>query len=440
MAGTGTDGVEAAVSAGDGVAEAAERTKELVVTLFGAERILGTFPTRLHSDVRHVVEMLRRNKQPRLARERLAVLEGAFAAPGSEYRSIAELRSEVEVWRQSGRRAFDADRYYDTARTAGYTEHNRGPQEGLARRTLQFASLATDAPGPAAAARAEPLLAIDLGCGSGLSTVVAARLPGVGVIGVDLSSEMLRSEAWAEVAALPSPLAAERVRCDLSQPLPFRAQAFDVAFSVSAVHFVSEDAERRTSTERLGALLGSLRRCLSPRARPCSFQAFFTQEPRAVSRFREAAEKAGWSLCDLVVDQVHGGGATERDFLYLLAAPPPKAGPARPTRCALYKKTGGTCALGLQAWAWARGVQPVELDAAHHAWLEREHDRFARRLVRLRARCASATAVLDHADPLDTAGQEMARKLEEILSLPSEVCDDAARVERLVDALHSECP
>ncbi len=32
-----------------------DRLKELVVPLFGAERQVGTFPTRLHSDLRHLV-------------------------------------------------------------------------------------------------------------------------------------------------------------------------------------------------------------------------------------------------------------------------------------------------------------------------------------------------------------------------------------------------
>ena len=44
---------------------------------------------------------------------------------------------------------------------------------------------------------------VDLGCGSGLSTRSALNAAnGLGVIGLDLSSEMLRAEEWKEVRQL----------------------------------------------------------------------------------------------------------------------------------------------------------------------------------------------------------------------------------------------
>lgn len=90
----------------DGAAQ--PRVKELSVTLFGAVRQLGTFPTSVHTDIRHALEMLRRGKQPRLSRERLAAVDAALASEGSRFKSQAELRTEVEVWREESRRAFDA--------------------------------------------------------------------------------------------------------------------------------------------------------------------------------------------------------------------------------------------------------------------------------------------------------------------------------------------
>ncbi|CAK9074224.1 unnamed protein product [Durusdinium trenchii] len=92
--------------------------------------------------VMHVVEMLRRGKRPRFAGERLSLLEEALSS--SSYRSMEELRHQIEAWREAERAAFDADRYYDSQRTLGYTEHNRGSQETLTRRTLQLCSLQTD--------------------------------------------------------------------------------------------------------------------------------------------------------------------------------------------------------------------------------------------------------------------------------------------------------
>eukprot|EP00913_Durusdinium_trenchii_P000125 g114.t1 len=207
----------------------------------GQDRNLGSFPSKLHTDLRHVVEMLRRGKRPRFAGERLSLLEEALSS--SSYRSMEELRHQIEAWREAERAAFDADRYYDSQRTLGYTEHNRGIQETLTRRTLQLCSLQTDSvpnkdwnlklpsamsflereasasvyqmqcsivegstPNAHVVAQAENILAVDLGCGSGLSTVVASNL-GLATIGLDLSSEMLRSSEWGEVSSTRGPLA-----------------------------------------------------------------------------------------------------------------------------------------------------------------------------------------------------------------------------------------
>eukprot|EP00445_Apocalathium_hangoei_P004745 CAMPEP_0203860356 /NCGR_PEP_ID=MMETSP0359-20131031/12380_1 /ASSEMBLY_ACC=CAM_ASM_000338 /TAXON_ID=268821 /ORGANISM="Scrippsiella Hangoei, Strain SHTV-5" /LENGTH=507 /DNA_ID=CAMNT_0050777415 /DNA_START=35 /DNA_END=1558 /DNA_ORIENTATION=+ len=432
---------------GDGVASG-ERLKELVVPLFGADRNLGSFPTKLHSDLRHLVEMCRRGKLPRLDASRVDTLQAALAAsPSSPCTSLAELRGLVECWRSENRSAFDAESYYDGARTAGYTEKlgGGGSQENLARRALQLCSLDTSAPSVARGGGREGLLAVDLGCGSGLSTFVASRLPGynLGVIGVDLSSEMLRSDAWQELTAAESPLAAERVRCDLAQPLPFRPGTFDVAYSVAAVHYLAQDSLRHTAAQRLDTLLGSLRSCLQGAARPCTFQAFFTREPKALKLFTEASERMGWALCDLVLDRAHGGSGADRDFLYLVAQPPPRAGPSRPPRCALHRGTGATCAVAVEAWAESRGVPPPRLDASHREWLCREHERFAKRLVRLQERCGAAGAdgaplQLDHAAPPDLTEAALARRLAALLKV--DVAADAARATerqaQIIAALH----
>jgi len=400
----------------------AARERDLVVTIFGEERNFGKFPTHLHSDFRHLVEMLRRGKQPRLALERLAPLEAALATPASMFKSISELRSQLQVWSLGSQRTFDADSYYDKERVAGYTEHNQGSQEALAKRALQLCSVST-APPKASISNEKQcdilerehtcMLAIDLGCGSGLSTAPAHRLqnPAIGAIGVDLSSEMLYSDSWNAAAEITAPLMGERIRCDLAQPLPFRTGVFDVAYSVAAVHYLAQDSLTHSAASRLDHFLGSLKNCLVDSTRPCAFQAFLTREPTAVSKFADAALRTGWSLSDLIIDQVHGGNATTRDFLYLLPSEPPKSGPAKPQRCAMYHRAGGTCALAVQAWAKKRGVLPPLLGDAHVAWLEREHHRFAKRLVRLHARCKDEGAKLDHAEPLDNQEVLLAERL-----------------------------
>eukprot|EP00929_Paragymnodinium_shiwhaense_P033894 TRINITY_DN18526_c0_g1_i3.p1 TRINITY_DN18526_c0_g1~~TRINITY_DN18526_c0_g1_i3.p1 ORF type:complete len:375 (+),score=43.18 TRINITY_DN18526_c0_g1_i3:144-1127(+) len=303
------------------------RLKVLTIPLFGEERHLGLLPTRLHSDFRHVVDMIRRNKQPRLSSERISALEatlaervekGCLPAEGmmEDVRSIADLRAQVETWRQEGRRAFDADKYYDGDRAAGYTERNRGPQLALTRRTLQLCGLETvdelqnrRLPGDTRPPR-EALLMVDLGCGSGLSTVFAQQLLpaqqyAAGIIGLDLSSEMLRADSWREAADVEAPLRGERLRADLAQPLPFREGVFDVAYSVGAVHYIAEDASHRSSSERLATFLSSLRKMICPsssqrRRRACVCQAFLAKAPEAASRFQAAALKCGWGVCDLL--------------------------------------------------------------------------------------------------------------------------------------------
>merc|ERR1740138_302951 len=99
------------------------------------------------------------------------------------------------------------------------------------------------------------------------------------VLGIDLSPEMLRHETWTEVATERAPAAGERLQCDLAQPLPFRAGVFDVAYSVAAVHYLAQDSEHRSRSERLSSFLSSLRRCMASSARPCTLQAFFSKEP-----------------------------------------------------------------------------------------------------------------------------------------------------------------
>lgn len=413
------------------------KVKDLVIPLFGAGRLIGTFPTKVHSDMRHLAEMYRRGKMPRLAADRLSVLEAALAQ-GSAYRSAAELRAQMEVWREEGQKSFDADLYYDRSRTTGYTEHNRGPQENLSARVLQFCSFPTEAEG-CLTGKKYPLL-VDLGCGSGLSTLAAVKLPRhtAAVIGVDLSSEMLRGEAWEEVASLRVPMAGERLRSDLGHPLPFRSGVFDGAYSVSAVHYLAEDAFKRTAEDRVGALTSSLRRCLASDSLPCTLQAYLTRGASSVAKFQEASRRDGWALCDLVIDQAHESSAT-RDFLYLLPRQPTEAGPPRPPRCALYRQAGATCALALQSWAAERGLPPVQIDALHRAWLGREHQRFARRLVRLQRRCSVPGLELDHAAPPDAAEEALAASLATVLEVAGEGQEESEeRSHKVLAILHGE--
>lgn len=190
-------------------------------------------------------------------------------------------------------------------------------------------------------------------------------------------------------------LGPERIRADLSQALPFRDGVFDLCYSVSAVHYLVQDSLTRSAQERVRALTQSLRRIRAPNARPCTLQAYLTRDSEAVQTFQEVARLDAFGT-HLVVDQSHGQKA-ERDFLYLSEA----LDDAPPCRCALYEHA--TCALALETWARARS-HPVRLDAAHRAWLVREHDRYARRILRLHKRAAAASSWENQAKQRPTRG------------------------------------
>lgn len=422
------------------IANLDHRLRKLVITLFGVAREVGTFPTPLHSDIRHMVEMLRRGKRARLTAERAAAVEVAIASPGSNFKNIAELRSQVDAWRAESQRSWDAAKYYDSNRAAMYTSHNRGPQEILTQRTLQMSSVATEIVTPQAIdASPESLLAIDLGCGSGLSTSVAEKVPGyrLGVIGVDLSGDMLGAKSWAEVKdamALPGPLSGERLRCDISQPLPFRTGVFDLAYSVGTIHYLVQDSVTRTSQARLGDFMSSLQRCLATGARPCTLQAFVSSDLAAVPKIKAAAAGAGWPVCELVLDRAHGAASAERDFIYIALPPGGREGILeRPPCCSMYRRAGATCALALGGWARDCNVPPPLLNGSHHSWLEREHVRFAKRLVRLRQRSALDGAELDHAEAPDGDTAALADRLAE--ALRNDLTEEE-ELQRIIGILH----
>ncbi|CAK9074223.1 unnamed protein product [Durusdinium trenchii] len=238
---------------------------------------------------------------------------------------------------------------------------------------------------------------------------------------------MLRSSEWGEVSSTRGPLAGERIRGDLAQPLPFRDGVFDLCFSVSAVHYLVQDSLARTAAERISALTSSLRKILTQTARPCTLQAYLTRDSNAVESFRQVALRDGWGLCELVVDQSHGQKA-ERDFLYLS-----QQAEDRPPRCVLYEHAQATCALALESWTYRTGApHPVRLDAAHRAWLVREHDRYARRMLRLHKRCETGGS-LDHSAPLGPEAQTLADRLAAVESTE----DEEARLSMILNVLHT---
>ncbi|MFL6277081.1 MAG: class I SAM-dependent methyltransferase [Blastocatellia bacterium] len=78
--------------------------------------------------------------------------------------------------------------------------------------------------------------ALDLGCGSATySTRLAAR--GARVMGVDLSATMLK---LADERANTDQVELDLLIADISKPLPFLSEQFDLVFTATALHYVED--------------------------------------------------------------------------------------------------------------------------------------------------------------------------------------------------------
>ena len=80
------------------------RTKRLVLSLYGSSRDLGAFETCVHSELRSVVDGIKRKLRGRgkpivLAPERMACVERALA--GSEWGSVEGLGKAMQNWRNT---------------------------------------------------------------------------------------------------------------------------------------------------------------------------------------------------------------------------------------------------------------------------------------------------------------------------------------------------
>src|SRR3989338_6387282 len=187
---------------------------------------------------------------------------------------------------------FKADRYYDANGCERYhTESNSKLQAEITEAALRFVvpkltlmRSPLQEKGPEAVRRPARLM-LDLGSGSGFSIAATLKLvdakPPRGkfndlIIGCDISRDMLAQSQKHLRAKFPAGTLKHvgLVCCDFGQGLPFRADLFDSALSISALQWLN-------TPEQLGRMFSSLNTCMRPSARAV-FQ-YYTGSPDYLS-------------------------------------------------------------------------------------------------------------------------------------------------------------
>ncbi|KAJ1625926.1 hypothetical protein T492DRAFT_1036137 [Pavlovales sp. CCMP2436] len=362
-----------------------------------SERTIGTFPTRLHSDIRTVILGLRRGMRQKgrpvtLDGSRTAAVEEALR-DFSQLGSIEGLREAITRWTQELLVASAAglNSYYDAARTELYTQHNAIAQTALSKRVWQ---LQPELPTVCAD------LLLDVGCGSGLSSAIFEKVAPLSnrVIGCDLSMAMI-AHARRVGAAF------DVVQADISLPLPFRDASFASALSVSTVqHLLQPGADGRSASERLAVLFSSLKRTVMPgrAVSRCISVQFHVDSAADAQTIREACLAQGIE-CGLLMDQPYGSDSRRWFLTSRAAAEPTAAAAARPPRlCKLYCDSSDGCATCVLEQHAAMTFSASTLPTEHLEWVTGEHLRAAHRWVRVLRRQRREVG----ASPgLDVAGQ-----------------------------------
>lgn len=199
----------------------------------------------------------------------------------------------------------DAARYYDAREAADY--HARATaaaapdgahQAELARRCEDFALL-----GGGPGTPTTPLLALDAGCGSGLSGRSLRRCGAW--VGVDISADLLHLAS----SGSGGRRCAGVVLADLAQGLPFRAGVFDYVVSTSVVQWLC----RRPVLDRERAMLALAR---SVAAESAAWAAQFYPNTPADAWSLEAASAASAVPLACILDYPHGAKVKESVMAY----------------------------------------------------------------------------------------------------------------------------
>mmetsp|Transcript_14848 Transcript_14848/g.29155 ORF Transcript_14848/g.29155 Transcript_14848/m.29155 type:complete len:282 (-) Transcript_14848:163-1008(-) len=171
-----------------------------------------------------------------------------------------------------------ADEFYNRRESKKYTESGRivNIQRTMAARAIELLNLP----------KGKPLLLLDIGCGSAISSAQLGRAGHVWV-GFDVSRSMLE---LARGSRLKSGDVAE---ADIGQGVPLRAGVFDGAISISAVQWLCvKQTPNQNPAKRLKIFFKSLRKCLAFDAR--AVLQVYPENTDQMDMLADAARNAGF--------------------------------------------------------------------------------------------------------------------------------------------------
>lgn len=170
-------------------------------------------------------------------------------------------------------------------------------QEDMANRAFELLNLNTN----------EPLMLLDIGCGSGLSGQVLERDNHIW-IGIDISQPMLN-------VALDREVEGDLILTDMGQGMPFRPGTFDGAISVSALQWLcNADKSHHNPQKRMYKFFSTLFACLTRTSRAV-FQ-FYPENVEQIELVTHEAMRAGF-FGGLVVDYPNSSKA-KKYYLVLM--------------------------------------------------------------------------------------------------------------------------
>lgn len=375
---------------------ASKRVRPAASRLLGEVDAWALLPTVLHNDFKSVVLGARRAQTQRgkpieLSSERLAELDKALRGqpsdaeppPGnfekvSSLPALRSLAARLYVKEQFvGRDVSGAavGRYYD-GRSAEYDAHNSVAQERLTRRLLELAGW-TAATAYQATNFPPPRMLLDLGSGTGLSSLTARSLLHATVVGVDVSVGMLSGRGnERDDDACAADIGAEQ--------LPFRSHGFDAIISVSALQYLCHaiPASGLTGYNRLSRLFSEIYRTVAGGCNGVFCAQFHPAKPQDAELILQAAVASGWCAqrSTLIVDQTHHTNA-QRWYIVCRRALP-QCTKRQPCQCLMYSSSLGIrvqCALQIRA---VESTTSGSAFADHLQWLARAHVKYARGLIR----------------------------------------------------------
>lgn len=172
-----------------------------------------------------------------------------------------------------------AEYFYNAEESKKYSENSRiiSIQTRMANRCIELLDLDN-------IEKDKPLLFLDIGCGSGISTNVIES-HGYFSIGMDISAEMLNT--------FKSDCESEALLGDIGQGLPFNAGTFDYAISVSVIQWLCyNDKKNNNPYKRLNIFFKELFKVLKQGGK--AVLQFYPENKQQIEEISNAAIRNGF--------------------------------------------------------------------------------------------------------------------------------------------------